>query len=170
MVTWIIGLSGSGKTTLAEQVLLDIKKRGSHAVIVDGDVVRKLWGNDLGHDIESRRENAQRICRLCKFLDQQGLDVVCAILSIFPDSREWCRQNLSSYYEVFIDVPLSHVMERDVKGIYTKYKNGEIKDVAGLDLEFPTPVSPDLVISNSGTRDMLLNYSSHIVEAILKNK
>ena len=86
MVTWIIGLSGSGKTTLAEQVLLDIKKRGSSAVIVDGDVARELWGNDLGYDIDSRRENAQRICRLCQFLDQQGLDVVCAILSIFPES------------------------------------------------------------------------------------
>lgn len=170
MVTWIIGLSGSGKTTLAEQVLLELKKRGSHAVIVDGDVVRELWGDDLGHDLECRRKNAQRICRLCQFLDQQGLDVVCAILSIFPDSREWCRQNLSSYYEVFIDAPLNQVMERDVKGIYARYKRGEVKDVAGLDLEFPAPESPDLVINNSGTKYMLLNYSSHIVEAILKEK
>ena len=170
MVTWIIGLSGSGKTTLAKQVLLDLKKRGSNAVIVDGDVARELWGNDLGHDLESRRKNAQRICRLCQFLDHQGFDVVCAILSIFPDSREWCRQNLSFYYEVFINVPLSHVIERDVKGIYSKYENGEIKDVAGLDLEFPAPENPDLVINNSGTKDMLLNYSPHIVEAILKNK
>ena len=170
MVTWIIGLSGSGKTTLAEQVLLDLKKRGSTAVIVDGDVARELWGNDLGYDLESRRKNAQRICRLCQFLDNQGFDVVCAILSIFPDSREWCRQNLSSYYEVFIDVPVSHVMERDAKGIYSKYENGEIKDVAGLDLKFPIPESPDLVINNSGTRNMLLNYSPHIVDAILKNK
>ena len=137
---------------------------------MDGDVVREIWGNDLGHDLESRRENAQRICRLCQFLDQQGLDVVCAILSIFPDTREWCRQNLSSYYEVFIDAPLDHLMKRDDKGIYNKYKNGEIKDVAGLDLEFPTPEHPDLVIRNFGTKDMLLNYSSHIVEAIVQDR
>ena len=133
MVIWLIGLSGSGKTTLADKIVSDLREVDQTVVSLDGDILRELWGNDLGHDLESRRENAQRICRLCQFLDQQGLDVVCAILSIFPESREWCRQNLSSYYEVFIDAPLSQVMERDVKGIYSKYKNGEIKDVAGLD-------------------------------------
>ena len=111
-------------------------------VSLDGDILRELWGNDLGHDLESRRKNAQRICRLCQFLDQQGLNLVCAVLSIFPESREWCRQNLSSYYEVFIDAPLNQVMERDVKGIYARYKRGEVIDVAGLDLDFPTPKTP----------------------------
>ena len=169
MVTWIIGLSGSGKTTLAEQVLLDIKKRGSSAVIVDGDVARELWGNDLGYDIDSRRENAQRVVGCVNFSISKD-SMLFVQYYLFSLNPEWCRQNLSSYYEVFIDAPLSQVMKRDVKGIYTKYKNGETKDVAGLDLEFPIPESPDLIISNSGTKDMLLDYSSHIVEAILKNK
>lgn len=170
MVIWLIGLSGSGKTTLAEQIIRDIKQAGKNAVLIDGDMVRALWGNDLGHDLESRRKNADRICRLCKFLDQQGLDVVCAILSIFPESREWCRKNLSFFYEVFIDAPLSQVIERDIKGIYTKYKNGEVKDVAGLDLEFPIPSNPDLLINNSGSKEMLMKYSSVLAEMILKNE
>ena len=59
-------------------------------------------------------------------------------------------------------------MKRDVKGIYSKYKSGEIQDVAGLDLDFPIPQQPDLVIKNSGTKEMLLKYSANIVEAIFK--
>jgi adenylylsulfate kinase-like enzyme len=170
MVVWLIGLSGSGKTTLAEQIISDISQGGKNAVLVDGDIVRELFGNDLGHDLESRRKNADRICRLCQFLDRQGLDVVCAILSIFPESREWCRKNLSSFYEVFIDAPLTQVMERDVKGIYAKFKNGEVKDVAGLDLEFPVPKNADLLIKNSGSKETLISYSSQIADIISKNK
>ena len=170
MVIWLIGLSGSGKTTLADKIVSDLREVGQTVVSLDGDILRELWGNDLGHDLESRRENAQRICRLCQFLDQQGLDVVCAILSIFPESREWCRQNLSSYYEVFIDAPLSQVMERDVKGIYSKYKNGEIKDVAGLDLEFPIPQKPDLVIKNVKRKEDLLSHAPIIKNQILRIK
>ena len=82
MVIWLIGLSGSGKTTLADKIVSDLREVDQTVVSLDGDILRELWGNDLGHDLESRRENAQRICRLCQFLDQQGLDVVCAILSI----------------------------------------------------------------------------------------
>ena len=33
-----------------------------------------------------------RISRLSKFLDDQGIHVVCAILSILPESREWNRK------------------------------------------------------------------------------
>ena len=60
------------------------------------------------------------------------IDVVCAILSLFPESRAWCRENLSSYYEVFIDAPLDHLIERDDKGIRGRFQRGEISDVAGL--------------------------------------
>ena len=79
-------------------------------------------------------------------------------------------QNLSFFYEVFIDAPLSQVMERDIKGIYTRYKNGEARDVAGLDLEFPIPSNPDLLINNSGSKEMLMKYSSDLAEMILKNE
>lgn len=167
MVIWIIGLSGSGKTTLAEEVVDKVRRRGRKVIFLDGDRVRELFGNDLGHGIGNRRTNADRICRLCGFLDEQGIDVVCAILSIFPENREWCRNSLSTYYEIFIDAPLDQLIERDVKGIYSRYLRGEISDVAGLDLQFPRPESPDLLITNTGSRQELLEHSEAIATRIL---
>lgn len=164
MVVWVIGLSGSGKTTLAEEIVDEVRRRGRKVILLDGDRVRELFGNDLGHDLADRRANAKRICRLCGFLDEQGIDVVCAILSLFPESRAWCRENLSAYYEIFIDAPLEQLMERDVKGIYSRYQRGEISDVAGLDLAFPRPETPDLLISNAGSRQALLDHARPIAD------
>lgn len=166
MVVWLIGLSGSGKTTLSERVALDVHLRGRQVVVLDGDRVRELFGNDLGHSMADRRVNAERICRLCGFLDEQGVDVVCAILSLFPESRAWCRENLSTYYEVFIDAPIEQLMERDSKGIYTKFSKGQIDNVAGLDLKFPIPENPDLVIKNIDSLEELLEYSTVLADKI----
>jgi len=164
MVIWIIGLSGSGKTTLAEEVTTQARESGRKVVLLDGDRIRDFYGNDLGHDLTDRRTNADRICQLCAFLDEQGIDVVCAILSVFPESRSWCRENLSSYFEVFVDAPIEQLIERDEKGIYGRYKRGEIREVAGLDLPFPRPKQADLIITNDGGRDLLLQYAPLLVK------
>ena len=125
-------------------------------------VFEKCGETTSGHDLLSRKRNADRICRLCQFLDHQGLDVVCAVLSIFPESRV-VQENLSSYYEVFIDAPLEQIMARDVKGGFMPVlKKGEIKNVAGLDLEFHVPQNPDLLIQNRTNRSELLKFSKII--------
>ena len=164
MVVWVIGLSGSGKTTLSKQIVGEMRARKRKVVLLDGDRVRELFGNDLGHSLADRRANADRVCRLCGFFDEQGIDVVCAILSLFADSRVWCRENLSVYYEVFIDAPLDQLMKRDVKGIYSRYQLGEISNVAGLDLHFPRPERPDLLITNYGSRQALLKHAKAIAD------
>ena len=97
MVVWIIGLSGSGKTTLAEKIIKDANEIGLKPVLIDGDSVRDIFNNDLGYSMEDRLKNAYRICNLGKFLSDQGFCVVCSILSIFPDTRDWNRKNFKNY-------------------------------------------------------------------------
>lgn len=169
MVIWLIGLSGAGKTTLAKEILKLAKKDKKEVVLVDGDQIRDLFRNDLGFDLESRRLNAERICKLCHFLDKQNIHVICSILSIFTESRLWCRENLSSYYEVYIDTPISSLKERDSKGLYSKFDRGEINQVAGLDLEFPEPKSADLIIKNDKNLDYLLSFASDLSNLVIKN-
>lgn len=162
MVVWIIGLSGAGKTTLANEVIEHVRLLQRHIVLIDGDMVREMFGNDLGHTMEDRLKNAQRICQLGKFLSDQGIHVVCAILSLFPKTRAWNRKNLENYYEVFIDTPMQDLVQRDSKGLYRKFNNGEIHDVAGMDIEFPRPDDADLIINNINSKDALLNFAKSI--------
>ena len=68
MVVWLIGLSGSGKTTLAEAIVKKIHENNGSAVLLDGDSIREIFGNDLGYTVEDRLKNAQRICHWVGFL------------------------------------------------------------------------------------------------------
>lgn len=167
MVVWIIGLSGTGKTTLANEIVAQVRKKQKNVILLDGDLVREVFANDLGHSLEDRHTNAKRICQLGKLLDEQDIHVVCAILSLFPDTREWNRANLRNYYEVFIDTPMPVLEERDSKGIYSRFRKGEIHDVAGMDLEFLPPTNADIVIRNNGSKNALLEFAEPIVDIML---
>jgi adenylylsulfate kinase len=166
MVIWFIGLSGAGKTTLANEVVAQVRSVQRNVVLIDGDVVREVFGNDLGHSMEDRRTNARRICQLGKLLEDQGINVVCAILSLFPESRSWNREHLKKYYEVFIDTPMKDLVQRDSKGIYRRFNSGEIRDVAGMDIEFTRPDNADLTINNINSKESLLAYAKVIADKI----
>tara|TARA_B110000444_G_scaffold247203_1_gene269537 strand:- start:420 stop:932 length:513 start_codon:yes stop_codon:yes gene_type:complete len=166
MVVWLIGLSGAGKSTLANEIVLRANKAGNKTILLDGDLVRKMFGNDLGYSLDDRFKNAERICQLGKFLNDQGLHVVTAILSLFPENREWNRNNIGNYYEVFIDAPLEDLIKRDPKGLYAKFYKGEISEVAGMDIDFPKPEKADLVIKNITSKESLLDYAKPIAEKL----
>ena len=113
MVIWIIGLAGAGKTTIGSQVYNLLKSRKPNVVFLDGEDVRTIVGDDLGHTIEDRKTNIWRICRLCHCLDKQGIDVVCSTLSNQHDAQEWNRKNYTQYFEVYLDVPMDVLVARD---------------------------------------------------------
>jgi adenylylsulfate kinase len=167
LVVWIIGLSGAGKTTLANQVIAEARQKINNVILIDGDMVREVFGNDLGYTMEDRRKNADRISQLCQLLDNQGIHVVCAILSIFPESREWNRKYIRDYFEVFIDTPMPDLISRDSKGIYGQINYGMASNVVGVDIEFPYPKNADLIIKNTGKVEDLLQFSKTIADQIM---
>lgn len=145
-VIWLTGLSGAGKTTIAEALARLLKPRLPELVLIDGDVIRELFGAGLGFDEAARREQIGRLQRLSGLLSRQGLVAVVAALYSHPDLLAWNRAHLSGYFEVYVDAPLALVEQRDVKGLYAKARAGSMPNVVGLDIQWHAPVSPDLVI------------------------
>ena len=96
MVIWSIGLAGSGKSTISNIIYEKFLNSNLPTILLDGDEIRSIFGNDLGYSFEDRLKNASRIRELCKLLDKNGIHVVCAILSISEKDRNWCRKNFSS--------------------------------------------------------------------------
>lgn len=148
MVVWMIGLSGAGKTTLSEIVYERLKPTLPNLVRLDGDVIRSIFGNDVDHSIEGRRRNAARLSGLSKFLADEGIHVLAAVLALFPEWRAWNRLNIQDYAEVYVKASMETLTRRDSKGLYAKALRGDMKNVVGIDIPFPEPESPDLVIEN----------------------
>jgi adenylylsulfate kinase len=149
MVVWIIGLSGAGKTTLAEKVVEQLRENNNNVILLDGDVLREVFGGDADHTVEGRAKNAKRLSHLSKFLADQGIHVVAAVLSIFPEWQQWNRDNITNYCQIYLDVPLHILLKRETKGLYAGALKGSIKNVVGIDIDFPEPVGNNLVLDNS---------------------
>lgn len=161
---WIIGLAGAGKTTIGRAVATRLRHRDAATVMLDGDELRRLAGDDLGHSLADRERNGWRMARMCAFLNAQGVNVVCGILSLFPAQRAWNRANLPGYLEVLIEVPMAELERRDQKGLYSGARAGTTKDVAGIDLPFARP-DAHLVVANAGPVTDCDAIADRIVEA-----
>ncbi len=168
MVIWIVGLSGAGKTTIGKAVYEQWQQQAPNTVLLDGDQLRQVFAHDnrqTDYSIEGRRINAQRAMGLCQLLDKQGINVVCCLLSIFESHRQQNRDNLSRYFEVFVDVSMDELIARDDKGLYRSAVAGEAHNVVGVDIPFDPPQSPDLVIENSHQQADIERYAEQILKA-----
>lgn len=163
MVIWLCGLSGSGKTTIGKLVWEALREKYGFAAFLDGDELRAALGGHIGHDLESRRQNSIRIGRLCELLDRQGIPVVCCAVTIAPEVQLSNRTNLTGYFEVFIDVRLEVLEQRDPKGIYRRARAGLQNNVSGVDIPYVPPENPHLVFDNN----LISNNHSKAAQLIL---
>lgn len=98
----------------------------------------------MGYSKEDRLKSATRNSRLCKLLSDQGIDVICCTISMFDTIREWNRQNIKNYFEIYLDVSLETLKNR--KNIYIENNN----DVVGINVLGEIPKNPDIVLDNNG--------------------
>ncbi len=152
MVLWFVGMSGSGKSLFSDMVYKTLKKKNDNLVLLDGDILREVFGGDADHTVVGRALNARRLSYMSKFLADQGIHVIAAVLSIFPEWQKWNRENIPGYCQVFVKVPLETLKRREIKGLYAGAFGGKIKNVVGVDIDFPEPVNNDLILDNSKDR------------------
>ena len=68
MVIWIAGMSASGKTAIGQEVYQQLKADNYNVVFIDGDILREINGNDLGHTVADRMANASRMSKFVSIL------------------------------------------------------------------------------------------------------
>ena len=90
----------------------------------------------------------RRIGEVCRLFQDAGLVVLTAFISPYRADREAVRAMHpdGTFTEVFVDTPLEICEERDVKGLYSRARAGEIPDFSGISAPYETPISPDLRI------------------------
>lgn len=149
-VYWITGLSGAGKTTIGKLLYEKIREKYPNTVFLDGDMLRKVFGDDLGYTKEERRKCAMRYSRLCAMLQEQDVNVICCTISMFDSVREWNRANIRNYKEIYVRVSMDMLRKRDQKGLYSGTTEEEQKEVVGIHMDIEEPKQPDLILDNDG--------------------
>ena len=144
-VLWLTGISGSGKSTIANALANKLHQKGYLTYVLDGDNIRNGLNHDLGFTKSDRIENIRRIAEVSKLMFDSGIIVITAFISPFIAEREMARKlfDIDSFIEIFVDVPIEIAMKRDVKGLYKKFKDGEIKNFTGFDSKYEKPMNPD---------------------------
>ena len=141
---WFTGLSGSGKSTIAERVALRLERWGVPVEILDGDVVRTHLSKGLGFTREDRDENIKRVGFVCQLLSRHGVAVIASVISPYREARDFNRQKIKNFVEVYTRCPVEICAQRDIKGLYQKAMDGEIKGFTGVDDPYEAPLNPEV--------------------------
>lgn len=147
-ILWFTGLSGAGKSTLAHAVEERLYQLGCRTFVLDGDNVRHGLCGDLGFTDQDRQENIRRIAELAKLMLEAGTIALTAFISPFQSERNLARNLVphGDFIEIYCRCDLSVCEERDVKGLYKKARQGEIKHFTGISSPYEAPEKPELSI------------------------
>jgi adenylylsulfate kinase len=168
VVIWMVGLSGSGKSTIAKALEQDLYERGFLTQLLDGDNLRTGINNNLGFSEADRTENIRRSAEVSKLFLNCGIITICSFISPTEEIRQAAKMIIgeSDYFEVYVNAPFEVCEQRDVKGLYKKARNGEIKNFTGLDAPFEAPKKPSVEL-RTDLKD-LDNCKEELLQAILK--
>lgn len=151
VMLWFTGLSGSGKSTLAIALERELHNSGILCRILDGDNIRTGINNNLGFSEADRVENIRRIAEVAKLFVDCGVVTIAAFISPTEQIRKMAADIIGKddFMEIYVSTPIEVCESRDVKGLYKKARQGEIKNFTGISAPFEAPKNPDLSIDTS---------------------
>ena len=146
---WITGFSGSGKTAIANKIKPEISKFYGPTILISGDNLRKIF-NFKKYSKNERLKNALKFSKLCRFITDQKINVIFAVVGLFHKLHQKNRQNIQNYIEIYIKTDLSNIIKIGKKKLYKKYN----KNIVGKDIPAELPKFPDIILNNKFDRSI----------------
>lgn len=147
---YIIGRSGSGKSTIANALEMELRDAGiQHLQIIDGDIIRRQFGDIFGYSYEERMKCNQVVRVVVQYLINNGISVVLAQVAGYKEMRcKMKEQFKDNYIEVYVKCSYEECAKRDPKGYYKKQVEGKMYNLNGADDVFDIPKDSDIVIDS----------------------
>jgi len=145
VTVWFTGLPSSGKSTIARHLERLCRKWKIKVELLDGDVVRTHLSKGLSFSREDRDINIKRIGFVCQLLTRNEVMAIASAISPYREVRDHNRRIIGRFVEVYVKASVEACEKRDVKGLYKKAKNGELKGLTGVDDPYEEPLHPDVI-------------------------
>ncbi|HOV82010.1 MAG TPA: adenylyl-sulfate kinase [Methanothrix sp.] len=155
-VMWFTGLPGCGKTTIAELVKARLSEMGVAVKILQLDEIRRAITPHPRYTEEERDIVYASLAYMGKLLSEEGINVIIDATANRRRYRDFARQLVPAFGEVFIRAPLEVCMEREAarsakfspRDIYKKA--GEEKAaVPGVNVAYEEPLSPEIDVDTT---------------------
>ena len=141
---WITGVSGSGKTALASKIKKEIIKKYGPTLVISGDDIRRIFELNK-YNYKDRLIVLKKYCKLAKFITNQKINLIFAVVGMIDEIRKWNRKNIDNYVEIYIKSDIKKIIKFGKK---KTYKN-EKENIVGLDIKLDFPKKPDIIINNN---------------------
>ena len=137
------GLPCSGKTTIIRKLADHIQ----NLAILDGDELRE-WLSPKDFSREGRNEHNRKVANLAKLLLEHNVPVGVSLISPYLENREIAKKIIGNnkFFELYVKCSLEKCEERDIKGLYKKARDNEIKNFTGVNDPYEEPPNPDVFI------------------------
>jgi len=166
-VLWFTWLSWAWKTTIANNLYNLLKNKWYLNIeYLDWDEIRNKINKDLWYTKKDREENLNRLSYIIKLLSRNNIWVIATFISPYIISRDNLRKNSTNFIEIYINTPLEICEQRDVKWLYKKARNNEIKNFTWISEIYEEPINPEIEIK---TQDKTIEESTNIIYNYLKN-
>lgn len=161
---WVTGLSGSGKTTISKKIKKTISKNYGPTIVVSGDDLRQIF-NLKGYSYSERLILNKKFRKFAKFIINQKINLIFAIVGMFDEARKWNRTNFENYIEIYIKSNIKNIIKSNKKKIYKKKGVG---DIVGINIKPELPKKPDITINNN-LKTSMNNLSTQLLNKINKS-
>jgi len=141
---WVTGLAGSGKSTYAKLLKPFISKKFGPTIMLSGDDLRKIFGLK-GYSFSERKNIVKKYCSFLKFVTDQKINVIFAVIGMMEDIRKNNRKIFKNYVEIYVKSNLKNLKKKNKKNLYS----GKKKNVVGVDIKADLPKKPTITFVNN---------------------
>lgn len=146
---WLTGIPSSGKTTIARGLKKRLVDMGYSVEILESDELRRLLTPKPSYTEDERDFFYRAMAVIGKYLVDRGIVVIFDATAHKRLYREYARNIIENFIEVYLKCPLDVCIHRDVKGLYRKALDGEITALPGLQVPYEEPLNPDIEVDTN---------------------
>lgn len=163
---WLTGLPSSGKSTIAKKLAEYLESSGFKVQILESDEVRKLLTPNPRYDERERDYFYRSLSVIGKYLVDNGINVIFDATAHKRKYREYAKQIIDRFIEVYVFCPIDVCIERDTKGLYKMAMEGKISTLPGLQVPYEEPINPDVKVDTY--KEDIDSIINKIIKVIVK--
>lgn len=164
-VLWLTWFSSAGKTSIADALNEKLKNNNYTQIQrLDWDIFRNTLSKDLWFSKEDRTKNIERVAYVAELLSNHNIGVIASFISPYKSNRDFVKNQVKDYIEVFIDTDIATCKLRDIKWLYERAERWEIQFFTWVSDTYEVPQSPQIHID---TLQLSIEESSEVIYTYL---